>query len=262
MIRASLRKYKEKFPLLFLMNALYLFILIFLLIFIKARMLHIITTTQTFGPQIQDLQRAAQQTPTLNPTDYPFLINLEALTTNMLRFLEIYVPIILFLLFFLAQSAIWYYIKGRNDAGAIKLFFMKSLVPSAITILLYMITIIALTKETQWSFTMLLKYGIIFFILFYLLTIAYLTINKQNTKIIIKRFFLIAVKKSYLFMPLLLPLFLAVCLLIFLLWILFLSYTESNFFFFSPLKLILFIVLVVAFSLWYKLYLQEITLKY
>ena len=213
-LRQTTATLKKKWHLLFLLEFAFAFSLFFFVVYIKEKLLSYLVIMRAYLPRLLEIRDAAQKND-LNLAEAMQTINVfEQTLGSAPLFMNVIVPLVLFLIFVVFQFLIWWYVKGTFIKN-LKWFFIQFVgVTAFVSVIIFIFVKIVLNnllEGTSWvlSFTEFLLYP---FIIFYMLTVLYLCLRGDHFKSFLHRVFFIGIRRWYVVILPIALLFFVVCL--------------------------------------------------
>ena len=264
LLKESFKTYKKNFIILNIIQLVLFLSSMFFLIYSKSNLASYLQKIQEFQPA---LEQAIATVDTTNPATIAYSTTvveaINSITHEAMFFALVIVPIGLLVLWTVFQGLFWSKIKNKPIKEKWK-YFLKLGVPSA-AIILFLINFVAFPKDLTEFFSKFYdstaRLVIVSFITLYILTVYYSVLDNKKIKEVIKRTFSISIKKFYKFIPLYIPLYLNSLIIVWILSIWLTQQTSGNYIYLSITKLIIYTIITVNFSIFYKILFQKIVDK-
>jgi len=243
LIKTSLHVIKNNWASLFLFQFLFIFANFFFLFFLKKKMQSYLEAIQAISPSLQAVENAAGQAAKNVQLD-SLLKQIAPPTQNTLLLVFILTPVVLISLWVFFQGMIWK--TMRQDKVKETQRYFISISTATISTFFLLLVLIRLNLQS------ILINALFIFILYYLLTLYYLSAGRNSIAKTAAATLSTALKKFPQCAPYIFLLFLTSLGQLFLLLILHLSYSLQDFFFIPPVTLILYMCLCFVVNLFLK----------
>ena len=197
---------KKKFASLFLLELAFVFSLLFFLVFVKDKISGYLALIRGLTPQLAVLQKAAE-TNIADATALVALSDFQSVTSGALNFAYVVVPLVLFVLWCVFQSSLWFCLKNES-LKSFGSFFKKFVVVSLILFGLLYVVLKSILKDVLSSGALDTSFAqivLLSFVFFYFSLVAFACLSKDPLKKFFKRFLFISFKRVF---SVLLPIFL------------------------------------------------------
>jgi len=256
--------FKKHFFHLISLQLLLFFSSLFFLVYVKQKIQSYIIQIQEYQPLLNSILTNLESLDPAAITQSQAVLNtLSNITNQTMLFAYFIVPLVLLIIWIFCQGFFWKIMKSKKIKN-LKAYFTKFSIP---TLLIMAVTVLYTSKKQktiEYFATQnidITKIFIAVFIALYFLTVFYAVLTNQKFKQAIKTTLKLSIIKFYKYIPLYLPLFINSLILIFLLAITLTQKVTSGFIYVELAPLIIFIVISLTFSTYYKILFQKIIEK-
>ncbi len=261
--KKSFEEYKKNFFTLAFAQLALFFSSLFFLIYVKDKLTEYLIKIQEFQPQLQQVLNTVDvNDPATIDSSLTVIQALNQVSNEATLFAYILAPLILLVIWSLFQGLFWKTIKKCKIKNNLK-YFINLAVPSALVV--FLISQLAFPREITDFFNTfddsILKILIFAFFGFYLLTIYYAVLDNQKLHEALNKTFKIAIKRVYKYLPIYLPLYLNTLVLV---WLIAIALTQQHIgenSFIKSIPLVIFIIIALNISKFYKILLQNLVSK-
>jgi hypothetical protein len=259
LLKKSFKEFRKRMYKLAIPQLLLFFTSLLFLVFGKSKLGDYIKNIKDFEPRLNELIQTANAT---DPASIAQITTFVEATNQVINqavvFGLILIPIVLLIFWVIFQGIFWKSLKPKIEN--LKSYFIKFTIPTAI---LLFIIVFAFSKQItpaeffQTIDSIVLKSVIFLFFSLYFLTIYYSVLSDQKFNKTINKTFSLAIKKAHKLIPLFIPLFLSSMILLTLFIISLTQQSISAYVFIEAIPLAIAIIIILAFSTFYKILFQK-----
>ncbi len=249
-LKKSLRLLKEKIYVLLLAELAFFFLTFFFTVFARNKLAAYIAQLQGFANNAAGIPQGASQAQVAQ-----FLDQFQSLTNEAMFFIYVIIPLVLFIIWCATQSIVWKTVKEKT-IKSFKSFFWKFCVISAIALVfILLILMIPITFSIFDEIDTLILKGVLLFVLFFVTHAALTRLGNESFLTTLKHTGKMLKRPHRIILPFIIYL-VVLCLVLYLLSSLFVTYTKGIDFLLPLTPLTLYLIVGIVLLIWTKIVFQ------